>query len=58
MVAVGDEQLEAQRLEVVRGHAGAREAVEDDEQRVDLAQVPEQRRPGAGHVDDAGPPPA
>src|SRR5581483_11664171 len=42
VVAVGDEQLEAKRLEVVVGHARAGEAVEDDEERVDLPQVPEQ----------------
>ncbi len=52
MVAVGDEQLELQRLEVVRRDARAGEAVEHDEQRVDLAQVAEQRRPGAAHLDD------
>ena len=53
VVAVGDEQLELQRLEVVGRHPRAGEAVEHDEQRVDLPQVAEQRRPGAAHVDDA-----
>ena len=48
MVAVGDEQLELQRLEVVLRHARAGEAVEDDEQRVDLPQLAEQLRPGPG----------
>src|ERR671922_2221348 len=51
VVAVGDEQLELQRLEIVRGHAGAGEAVEHDEQRVDLAQVPQQPwAPSAGEA--------
>ena len=35
------------------GSAPGREAVEHDEQRVDLAEVAEQRRPGPGHVLDA-----
>src|SRR5207248_6781328 len=39
MVAVGDEELKLQRLEVVGGDARAGEAVEDDEERVDLPQV-------------------
>ena len=41
VVAVGDEQLEPQRLEVVVRNVRAGEAVEHDEQRVDLTQVPE-----------------
>ena len=41
VIPVGDQELEAQCLQVVRGHAGAREAVEDDEQRVHLTQIPE-----------------
>ena len=41
VVAVGDQELELQRLEVVGGDARAREAVEDDEERVHLAQVAE-----------------
>src|SRR6478736_642906 len=53
VVAVGDEQLELQRLEVVGGNAGAGEAVEDDEKRVDLSQVAEQRRACPGNVDHA-----
>ena len=53
VVAVGDEQLELQRLEIVVRDARPREAVEHDEQRVDLAQVAEQRRAGAAHLDDA-----
>ena len=53
VVAVGDEQLEPQVLEIAGRVGAGREAVEDDEQRVDLAQVPEQRRPRAGHVLDA-----
>ena len=50
VVAVGDEQLELEVLEVVRGRRAVRVRVEHDEQRVDLAQRPQQRRPGAGHV--------
>ena len=50
VVAVGDEQLQLQVLEVARRIGVGREAVDDDEQRVHLAQVPEQRRAGAGHV--------
>ena len=52
VVAVRDEQLELERLEIVRRHAGAREAVEDDEERVDLAQVAEQLGPGAANLGD------
>src|SRR5436305_394129 len=52
-VAVGDEQLELQRLEVVGRNAGAGEPVEHDEQRVDLAQVAEKRWTGAAHLHDA-----
>ena len=39
VVAVGHENLEPERFEIVRGNARARKAVEDDEQCVDLAQV-------------------
>ena len=53
VVAVGDEQLELQVLEVAGRIGARREAVEDDEQRVDLAQVAEQRRPRAWNVLDA-----
>ncbi len=52
VVAVGDEQLEPQRLEVVRGDPRPREPVEDDEQRIDLAKVAEQLRTGSSHLDD------
>src|SRR5581483_9770093 len=52
VVAVGDEQLELQRLEIVLRDARAREAVENDEERVYLAQLPEQLRPGTAHLDD------
>src|SRR5581483_3256261 len=47
VVAVGDEQLELERLQVVVGDTRAREPVEHDEERVDLTQLPEQLRPGA-----------
>ena len=48
MVAVGDEQLELQRLEI-GGRVGAGEKPSsDDEQRVDLAEGAELRRPGPG----------
>ena len=53
VVAVGDEELELQRLEVVAGRRVIREAVEHGKDRVDLAEVPEELRPGAGDVDDA-----
>ncbi len=53
MVAVGHEQLELQRLEVVVRNARPREPVDDDEQGVDLAQLPEQLRTCAAHLDDA-----
>ena len=53
VVAVGDEQLELQRLEIVGGNLRAGEAVEHDEQRVDLPKVAEQRRPGPAHLGDA-----
>ena len=46
VVAVGDEQLELERLEVSVGIGSGREAVRDGQQRVDLTQVAEQlRRP-------------
>ena len=51
MVPVGDDQLETDRLEVGGRVADTREPVQDGEQRVDLAQVPEQRRAGPGDVD-------
>jgi len=41
VVTVGDEQLELERLEVVIGCRVGAEAAHHDEQRVDLAQVPE-----------------
>ena len=50
MVAVGDEQLELQVLQVAGRISPGREAVEHDEQRVDLAQVSEQRGPGPRNV--------
>ena len=52
VVAVGDEELELQGLEVVRGCRIRGEAVEHGEDRVDLAEVAEQLRAGARHVDD------
>ena len=53
VIAIRDEQLELQRLEIGRRLARARPAVQHGEQRVDLPEVPEQRRARAGHVDDA-----
>jgi hypothetical protein len=53
VVAVRDEELELQRLEIRRRIARAGPAVEHGEQRVDLAQVPEQCRARSRHVDDA-----
>ena len=53
VVAIRDEQLELQRLEIGCGLARAGPAVEHREQRVDLPQVPEQRGARTGHVDDA-----
>ena len=53
MIPIGNQQLEPQRLQVVGGNPGAREAVEDDEQRIHLAQIPQQLGPGAPHLDDS-----
>ena len=53
VVAVGDEQLELERLEIVVRGRRPRRSREHDEQRVDLPEVPEQRGAGAGHVLDA-----
>src|SRR5205823_5545941 len=53
VVAIGDEQLEPKRLEVVGRHPRPREPVEHDEERVDLAEVAEQLGPGPLDVDDA-----
>ena len=53
VIAVRDEQLELERLEVVGRCRPVREPVEDGEDRVDLPEVAEQLRAGAGHVDDA-----
>jgi hypothetical protein len=52
VLAVGEEQLELERREVVSGLACPRPAVGDDEERVDPAQVAEELRAGAGRVDD------
>jgi hypothetical protein len=52
MIAVGDEQLEAQRLQIVGRDARAGETVEHDEQRIDLAEVAEQLRAGPANLDD------
>jgi hypothetical protein len=51
VVAVRNEQLEPKRLEVVRRRRALREAVEHREDRVHLAQVPEQLGAGARHID-------
>ena len=53
MIAIRDEELEAKRLEVVGGNTRSRETVEHDEERVNLAQVPEQRGPCSLYVDEA-----
>ena len=53
VIAVCDEQLELERLEVVVRCRPVREPVEDGEDRVDLPEVAEQLRTGAGHVDDS-----
>ena len=53
VIAIRDEQLELERLEVVGGRRVGREAVEHREDRVDLAQVAEERRARARNVDDA-----
>src|SRR5207302_390295 len=53
VIAVGDEQLELQRLQVVVRHPRAGEPVEDDEERVDLTQLAEQLRTGAAHLHHA-----
>ena len=53
MVAVRDEQLELERLEVIGGNARAGKAVENNEKGVHLAQVPEELRTRSGDVDDA-----
>ena len=50
MVAVVDEQLERERLEIGRGIGIGAEATEDDEQRVDLPEIAELRRGAAGDV--------
>ena len=48
VVAVGDEQLEPERLEVVRGRGVVGEPVQHREDRVDLPEVSEELRPRAG----------
>ena len=52
MVAIGDEQLELQRLEIVRRNPRSGEAVEHDEKRIDLPQITQERRPRTAHLDD------
>ena len=51
MVAIGDEKLERQRLEVISGNARAGETVENDEKRVHLPQIAEKLRSRPGDVD-------
>ena len=58
VVAVGDEQLEPERLEVALRVASAREAVGDGEQRVRLAQAAEQRAARSRARPRRGSPPA
>ena len=50
VVAVGDEQLELERLQIVPWACLGREAIGDREEGVDLTQVPEQRRARPRHV--------
>jgi hypothetical protein len=52
VLAIGHDQLEAERLEVGRGVGVLREAVEDREQRIGLAELTRDLG-AAGHVDDA-----
>jgi hypothetical protein len=53
MIAVGDDHLELQRLEIAAGIGIVREAVEDGEESVRLAQAPGEVGGRRGHVDDA-----
>jgi hypothetical protein len=53
VIAVGDEELELQRFEVVVGRRVVGEAVEHGEDCIHLAEVPEELWPGARDVDDA-----
>ena len=53
VIAVGNEELELQRLEIVVGNPRAGPVVEHGEERVDLAEVSEELRAGPGNVDDA-----
>ena len=53
VIAVGDEQFELQCLQIGVGLGAGREPVQHAEKRVDLSQVPEQRRARTGHVLDA-----
>ena len=50
VVAVCDEQLQLELLEVAGGIGARREPVDHAQQRVDAPEVAEQRRAGAGHV--------
>ena len=52
MLAVGHDQLQLDRLELRSRIRVLTPAVQDCEQRIDLAQVPEQSPPGAGDVHD------
>ncbi len=52
VVAVGDEQLELERLEIGSRIRARREAVGDGEHGVDLPQTAQEGRPGTRHVDD------
>jgi hypothetical protein len=51
VVAIGDEQLELQALEIDVRVGASREAVRNRHESVDAAQVPEQPRPRSRHVD-------
>src|SRR5262249_46965158 len=53
MIAICDEELELQRLEIVTRRPGTRESVQHDEQSIDLTQISEQRRTCPAHLDDA-----
>ena len=53
MIAIGDDHLELQSLEIASGIGVIREPVHDREQRVHPPQVTRDLRAGAGDIDDA-----
>ncbi len=50
VVAVGNEQLEAEPLEIALRIGVRRESVQDEQQRIDLAKVAEERCPRSGDI--------